>query len=93
MAYQKQIGRHTVRVDLEILDTGNGTFSVAYPNDPSEHELDIAIASGKTHVRRYAEGNNNATKQAHEETRHWTTGAATFTILVERAALPNQCDA
>lgn len=81
MAYYKKIGIFTVKVELEILDTARGTFSVAYPDDPTEFELTDAVARGENFLRRFAEGNNNATKQAHEETRHWTTGAATFTIL------------
>lgn len=81
MAYQKQIGKYAINVELEILDTVRGAFSVAYPNDPTESELSAAVARGDRFIRRFAEGNNNATKQAHEETRHLTTGAATFTIL------------
>lgn len=81
MSYKKKIGIYTVSVELEVLNTLEGTFSVAYPSDPTEKELDDLVRRGENSIRLTAEGNNNATKKDWEETAHFETGAATFTIV------------
>lgn len=77
---KKQIGQHTVNVELEVLDTVGGEFAVAFPWDPTPEQIDEAKVAGQTRIVQYAQGNNRMNIKSGEDVSWWTTGKATYTF-------------